>query len=262
MTHFLNLTKHAAEELYVTGIYSIVSKIDNKFYIGSAARSNNTPSQSGFYARWWSHRRDLLKGIHHCKHLQSAWNKYGEENFEFKIVELTDREFCIETEQNYLDLSNKEFLYNDRYTADSFANCKRDPDTVKKIVDKNSKPFYIVSPQGDVIEGINLKKFCRDNCLHQHGLQQVLEGKVLHSLGWTSSLDNHAEYLKRKELRGICWDKKANAWRVRLPGHKSPSGKREAVGWYKDLEAAQLERDRIEIQYDFMFLVNPRRSGK
>lgn len=62
----------------ICGVYSITNKLNNKKYIG---KSDN------IYVRWDEHRKDLNKCVHHNKHLQRAWNKYGEENFIFEIVE-------------------------------------------------------------------------------------------------------------------------------------------------------------------------------
>ena len=59
-------------------IYKIRNLVNDKFYVGS---TNDTK------VRFKNHRRLLRKGKHHCKHLQAAWNKYGEEKFKFEIVE-------------------------------------------------------------------------------------------------------------------------------------------------------------------------------
>ncbi len=59
-------------------IYLILNKVNNKIYIGSTAR--------GSYRRKEHFKH--LRGNRHCNiHLQSAWNKYGGENFVFLIVE-------------------------------------------------------------------------------------------------------------------------------------------------------------------------------
>jgi group I intron endonuclease len=60
------------------GIYKIINIVNNKFYVGSAedfARRKRV--------HWWM----LRKGNHANKHLQAAWNKYGEAAFTFVIVE-------------------------------------------------------------------------------------------------------------------------------------------------------------------------------
>ena len=58
-----------------SGIYQIVNLLEpEKFYIGSAQKFGKRRNQH------WS-RLQLNK--HENEHLQRAWSKYGEENFEF-----------------------------------------------------------------------------------------------------------------------------------------------------------------------------------
>lgn len=63
------------------GIYKIINTKNNKFYVGSAV---------DFTARkrrhWWA----LRSKRHANKHLQAAWDKYGEDAFVFVIVEELD----------------------------------------------------------------------------------------------------------------------------------------------------------------------------
>jgi group I intron endonuclease len=97
----------------ISGIYKIVNRLNNKYYVGS---SNNIKS------RWRSHKYGLRKGTHHSSHLQNAWNKYGESNFDFIIVEETAVENLANEEQKYLDNiknSNKESeCYNISFLSD------------------------------------------------------------------------------------------------------------------------------------------------
>ena len=60
------------------GIYAIKNKITNKMYIGQAINIQK---------RFISHKKSLIKKMHHSIKLQNSWNKYGEENFEFLIIE-------------------------------------------------------------------------------------------------------------------------------------------------------------------------------
>lgn len=78
------------------GIYKIINKTTGKFYIGS---SLDIPQ------RWSSHRSELRRNIHQNSYLQNAWNKYGEENFEFIIFEECEkkRETTLLREQHWLD---------------------------------------------------------------------------------------------------------------------------------------------------------------
>lgn len=59
-------------------IYKIRNVVNGKFYVGSAVDTRT---------RFRQHRKLLRKGTHHCKHLQAAWNKYGEDAFKFEVVE-------------------------------------------------------------------------------------------------------------------------------------------------------------------------------
>ena len=74
-------------------IYRIRNKIDDKIYIGSTKVPKKREYQH-FYS---------LKNNNHCnKHLQSAWNKYGESNFVFEILEEVDLKDQYIVEQQYL----------------------------------------------------------------------------------------------------------------------------------------------------------------
>lgn len=53
--------------------------------------------------RWSRHRQELHDGIHRNKHLQSAWIKYGQDAFEWRILELCTVADRIEREQSYID---------------------------------------------------------------------------------------------------------------------------------------------------------------
>lgn len=90
----------------ICGIYMIRNKVNDKVYIGQSISIED---------RFDSHKRKLNNKTHDSRHLQYAWNKYGEEAFEFEIIceceknKLNEMEqyfiFCYES---YLD----EFGYN------------------------------------------------------------------------------------------------------------------------------------------------------
>lgn len=80
------------------GIYQIRNLINGKSYIGSSMRIKY---------RWKQHEFRLKKGNHHSYKLQRAWDKYGEDNFEFKIIEVVDDvDLLIEKEQYWMDKYN------------------------------------------------------------------------------------------------------------------------------------------------------------
>lgn len=80
----------------ITGIYAIRNLANGKCYVGSS--SDHIPK------RWKLHKLMLEENRHHSTILQRAWNKYGENSFEFEIVERCSPEECINREQYYLDM--------------------------------------------------------------------------------------------------------------------------------------------------------------
>ena len=73
-------------------IYNIINKVNGAIYVGSTIRVN--PQK-----RWWRHTKDLRSNIHHSRHLQRAWNKYGGDKFEFVIIESVPDENILVAEQ-------------------------------------------------------------------------------------------------------------------------------------------------------------------
>lgn len=77
-----------------SGIYCILQLSTGRHYIGSA---------SCFRKRKHRHLHDLRNGKHNNAKLQRAWNKYGEADFRFDVLERCDKSALIEREQFYLD---------------------------------------------------------------------------------------------------------------------------------------------------------------
>jgi group I intron endonuclease len=86
------------------GVYQIKCIINNKIYIGSSMRIKE---------RWSRHKSNLRRGYHSNKVLQRDWNNYGEENFEFSVLERCPIEKLHAYEQKYLD-ELQPFLDNER----------------------------------------------------------------------------------------------------------------------------------------------------
>lgn len=119
----------------VSGIYKIINKVNRKYYVGSSEKI------TGYKGRWYNHRKSLIKNNHHCVGLQRAWNKYGENNFEFVVVENIDVKELLTTEQKYLDIAKieKEKCYNSTFNAISFFRGKRHSDETKLKISKICK---------------------------------------------------------------------------------------------------------------------------
>ena len=80
-----------------SGIYKITNVVDNKIYIGCA--SNIRTRKNG-------HLHDLKNNYHKNSYLQNAWNKYGEVNFKFEVVELCNIKLLHEKEHFWVSHYN------------------------------------------------------------------------------------------------------------------------------------------------------------
>ena len=83
-------------------IYEIKNKINNKRYIGRTKYPINRKNR---------HFKDLKDNIHHCLYLQNAYNKYGEQNFEFSIL-IDNLSLEDATKLEFEMINSNEELYN------------------------------------------------------------------------------------------------------------------------------------------------------
>ena len=79
----------------MTGIYKIICTATNEVYIGQSVEIKR---------RWATHKRELKNNIHYNKHMQSTYNKYGEQTFVYEILELCPASKLDEREKFYIKL--------------------------------------------------------------------------------------------------------------------------------------------------------------
>ena len=96
-----------------SGVYEILNKTNGHRYVGSAVAMDK---------RWAKHKSDLFGNSHHSTYLQNAWNKYGEDAFEFEVLEQWEPEFLVSMEQWWMNMLRPE--YNIAPVAGSSLGCK------------------------------------------------------------------------------------------------------------------------------------------
>lgn len=115
------------------GIYIIKNKINNSIYVGQS---------KNIFHRWIHHKSLLKNNCHNNPHLQHSWNKYGEQAFEFSIIELCSKQ----------QLNEKEIYWANKYKG-NLLNVKKcgtqnyilTAETKSKI--SNARKGHIVSKE-------------------------------------------------------------------------------------------------------------------
>lgn len=105
-----------------SGVYEIVNTSNGDRYIGSAVNLRK---------RWHVHRYKLKNDIHHSRHLQHAFDKYGAEVFQFKPLLICDKAQLVLYEQLVLNAFSPK--YNILPTAGSSIGWKPTVETREKI---------------------------------------------------------------------------------------------------------------------------------
>ena len=112
-----------------SGIYAIRSHVSGKLYVGSAG---------SIPARWALHRKRLRGGYHTNPHLQAAWEAYGEDAFEFLVLEHCEIKDLLVREQYYIDFflaADNEKGYNiARIAGAPMRGCKKTRESVARGV--------------------------------------------------------------------------------------------------------------------------------
>ena len=73
----------------------IINLVNGKRYVGSSVN---------IYQRLHDHVHNLKNNCAHNQHFQNSWNKHGEINFIYSVLEFCDRNLQFDREQFYIDL--------------------------------------------------------------------------------------------------------------------------------------------------------------
>ncbi len=105
-------------------IYAIVNITSGRRYVGSSVTAK---------IRWFHHRMMLRGNRHHCRYLQNSWNKNGENNFKFVILEtLESNERAVRTFAELKAIAAAP-CYNSRISSLGLTNFENSPEVRKAI---------------------------------------------------------------------------------------------------------------------------------
>lgn len=129
------------------GIYQIRNLINQNIYVGSTVK---------FVNRKNGHFKQLKNNQHHSILLQRAYNKYGEQNFIFEILEyVEDKTKLIEREQYYFDTLKPQ--YNICKIAGNTLGCKMSEESKQKRLKTLKDNGYKVSEETKRKRSLSLK---------------------------------------------------------------------------------------------------------
>lgn len=164
-----------------SGIYCIVNKSNNKVYVGQTYNLNY---------RWNRHKHDLNHGYHSNKHLQSAWNKYGSDSFEFLILEECNLDTIDSKEKYWIDYYNS--IKSGYNQCDGGIGCRgykhteeelekmRQIQTPKRVIqlDKNGIEIKRWTSASEAGKTLNLYILSIKNCCEQKSYVKSVGGFI------------------------------------------------------------------------------------
>lgn len=162
----------------ICGIYQIRNIINNKKIIGLS---------KNIYKRWEHHKYHLKRNIHDNPYLQSAWNKYGENNFTFEIILLcTINE--LGSEEMRLIIENKSNDANYGYNLSSGGEFPKMSEETKRKISEASK-------------GENNVHYGKHHSAeHKRKISDALKGKQKGKIISNTTREKISESLKGRQL--------------------------------------------------------------
>ena len=183
-------------KLNISGIYAIINTANGKQYIGRA---------NCLRRRYTRHLNDFKLKNHRNQHLQRAYEIYGSETFEFKVLEYLPKIELLAREQCYLDQirHNRDLYYNISLLSSGPGNCmteesrkkisatlmghKHSKETIAKLV--KASPFQpkvirLVDPSGFVHDVHGIRDFCKEHNMSNSLVSKLISGEKEIYKGW------------------------------------------------------------------------------
>ena len=197
-------------------IYEIKNVVNNKRYFGQSEPEHNR--------RMTNHRYQLKQGIHSNTHLQSAWNKYGEENFTWQKVKYVLTLAALDEAEVWYIKSYKtydrKYGYNiemggkKHYVVAEETKCKigdanrgnkhSEELKLRYARERREKDYpAVISPDGIEYTFESLRGFCKEhNIIDRNNFRGMVLGKTNFCLGWRLTTTPE-EYLDKSYIHSL-----------------------------------------------------------
>lgn len=221
------------------GIYGIKNKVNGKIYVGQS---------SNVKARLYNHKSALKHDMHMNDHLQKAWNKYGEFNFNFFIIEELDSiDKLNEKEIFWIDkynANNREYGYNRCEGGGGSRGYKHTEEALLKIKEASTgsnHPFYGKKHSFESIEQMRKSKIGKK--MDEETKRKIGEsekGEKHHYYG-----KNRDEEVKRKISNKLKGRKLPEDTKNKMS--ESKKGIRFSEEWKTNLSKSKLKLSDLEV---------------
>ncbi len=215
-----------------SGIYALVNKVNGHFYIGSAIN---------LATRKIRHISPLRKGKHFNRHLQRAYDKYGEDAFDYVILVYCEPIFLLQYEQFFIDTLHPE--YNLSPVAGSRLGVPVSDETRRKLSESHKGKLLTEEHKNKI------KEASKGHILSEESRNKIsvrFKGKLLPEEHRKKLSESHkGKVLSEEQKKKIGQASKGNTYRLghllseehRQKLHESNKGNTYSLGYHHTDEA-------------------------